>query len=227
MREGINSPLSNKMKNNKLRLILGFLNSNFLILFITTIGVGIAWWGILPELNTFNARAKIDVKLHSATSTLIFGPSVSEPTNVALMAYNNGNYNPTQWRVSISFCKDIEVINASNLWKKSSEGSNQYVYESNRLLVSRSNLSFFTDSLDGIGDFKIVFPTGGMSRIVDGKIPIALVTSSGERTEPQFVLVSLVSVVSSDIFSFVYDEVIIDSLHKTSNLTDCFDINFK
>ncbi len=212
------------MKNNKSRLILGFLNSNFLILFITTIGVGITWWGILPELNTFNARAKIDVKFHFATSTLIFGPSVSEPTNVALMTYNNGNHNPTQWRVSISFCKDIEVINASNLWKKSSEGLNEYVYESNRLLVS--NLSFFTGSLDGIGDFGIVFPTG-INRIIDGKIPVALVTSSGERTEPQFVLVSLVSAVSSGISRFVYDEVIIDSLHKTSNLADCFDINFK
>lgn len=152
------------------------------------IGIYIAIVQLLPQLKELNAKANIAIYFHQATTTIQKGPSVAGPLDFLVVPRNNGNYTTSFWRILITFCNNIEVSKSDKNWIMLDPPSKQYIYQSSQLLISTQGIGYiFTDDLDSIGDFKIYFPSNEIGQ----DIPIAMVFSSGEKTEAKYTLVLL------------------------------------
>ena len=130
----------------------------------------------------------LKVLFHESTTTLAVGPSVIGPLDFSVVPRNYGGYTTSFWRINVVFCKDINISKSEQGWILLDPASSQYVYQSDKPLVSISGLGyFFTDALDSVGDFQIYIRSNKFTN----DIPIAIVFSAGEKTETKFTLVML------------------------------------
>lgn len=170
------------MKNNFLSFKWWLKNLAFLASIVTIFGVPSLWL----QFQELNAKAKIDIKLSMATSTVSFGKFRTEPFNFFVTAHNSGDFMPTAWRGSLMFCNNIEVIESDSEWKKDSDL--WYVLDSQKPLIP--HLIIETTALDEVGTFKITLPSENY-HTQDWVIPVALVYVAGEKNESTFKLNSL------------------------------------
>lgn len=212
-----------KIKNDPINFIF---NSIILVSAVVTI-VGVFLIKsqailIKGQLEELNSAARIKIRLHLATTTIQFGPTISEPIDVRLVARNDGNKVTSYWRASLIFCKDINVIGGDSKWIE--EGKKQYVFESEKLIPPSfpSKLTFYSDSLDNIGNFKITLPTKNNYHF-DSPVPIGVIAISGNYPNPDNYLVSLTSTTT------IYEELLdkngfFDKEEYFPRLKGCFDI---
>lgn len=146
---------------------------------------------INEQLKEINSQPLIKINFNLATSTIMFGPTVSEPIDIILTTKNEGNKVASYWRGSIVFCKHIKVISSEN-WFKEKDVENQYIVESNKVIPPTfpDKLKFYSYSLDNFGSFKIILPNINNSKL-ERPIPIGQVTISGDYNHPLSYLVSL------------------------------------
>jgi len=177
---------------------------------------------IKGQLQELNSAARIKIGLHLATTTIQFGPTVSEPIDVRLVARNDGNKVTSYWRASLVFCRGINVIGKDNKWIE--EDKNQYVFESEKPIPPSfpSKLTFYSDSLDSIGNFKITLPTKNNHNF-DSPIPIGEIVITGNYPNPDNYLVSLTS--TTTIYENLLDKNgLFDKKEYFSKLKGCFDV---
>lgn len=187
---------------------------NFLASLATVIGVLV----VVPELRLINkqlaeldSKAKVEVELVFATSTLSIGDVRSEPISLFLTAYNSRDFVPSFWRVSILFCNDISILESDSRWT-SGGNANWFFLDSQRPLPS--NLMIRAIELDEIGNFKVTLPVDHNHKLKN-TVPIAIVYASGERNESKPKLVSL------DSSHLIYEDIETLNGKILSNLRGC------
>ena len=165
---------------------------------------------ILSQLKELNSLGEVNIKFHLATSTIDFGPFVSEPVDLRLIIRNEGSYAPPYWRAGLIFCKDINIVTPDSNWLSSDQ--KQYFLKSDENVFYNNTL--FSDDLDKIGIFKIILPSK------NELIPIAIAVISGERNSTPPKLVSL-SLKDKD---FTYENLQTQDGNLLTDLQGCMDV---
>lgn len=196
--------------------------------FLSLAMIFITFFAFYPQLNLikkqlqeFNAKAVILVNMVIDQQVVDLGPDFSGQTDIIISAVNQGDAIPAAWRVALIFCKDIEVLKEDPSWTKIIHGNKQFALQSEKILVSRSDLSFFNSKLDSFGNFRIIFPTKNLQN----GVPIALVSSSGQNTVSNFSLITLKEN-NQRALEFNPEPIIINNEDNMSalNIKECFDM---
>lgn len=236
------SPKTNKFKIYNIRL--NFITSLITIvgLFITIIALLIALFGYLNasknlkiafnnfstsqeqlkmQISELNSKAKIKLKFVSASSTIEIGPEISSPTTIFVNAYNKGNYNTATWAASVIFCNRVKVVEFPKSWKKINDST--YIYQSDKKLLMEMEKAFYHNSLDSIGEFTITIP--GKNYFSNLEIPVAFLSSYGEKTEQINIFSRLVSE-NNDFnkIDFEYEDFLVDDGEIVTNVDGCFEV---
>ena len=147
-------------------------------LFIAILALYFEYINLKVVLEELNSKSKIELKVRLGTSTISIGPEFTESVEITVVPRNIGNYNTSAWTAVIIFCSKTNVTEYDSDWKKIDR--NMFVYNSRDKILSEK--AVFSDELDLIGRFKVIFP--GKSHLKDDQIiPIGLFTTYGEKSE--------------------------------------------
>lgn len=134
--------------------------------------------GFSIQLEELNARSKIELKAHFATSTISIGPDFTEPIEMTIVARNTGTYNTQSFGAVVMFCTKAKIVNHDSSWKKLD--NNIFFYQSDEKVLLEQ--SFFNDDIDSLGIFKVIFSV--QDYLANREIiPIGLFITYGEKAD--------------------------------------------